>query len=251
MKVCIYILLFITLNVIGSNTPQIITAASNIWPPYIDTDNPMGGFSIEIIREAFKSENYTLELIIVPWARAEIGVKNGTYDILPDVWFTSDRKKDFYFSDPYTENIVRVISLKKDNFVYKNLSSLKDKNIAVIKGYSYSQEFVDAKHFERIETPFFINNIKMLLAGRVDLTVGDELVSKFLILNEDPNILDELHFSNKPLSRENLFIASGYTNPRHKEIIQAFNRGLKKIIMDGTYESIQKKYIKFNVVSGN
>ncbi|MBF0227118.1 MAG: transporter substrate-binding domain-containing protein [Desulfobacterales bacterium] len=110
--VCIVIVLssLLTANAIGEETKTLV-AAADPWPPFIDPQNPKEGLSLEIVRAAFKTQGYEIKMEYVPWARAESGVKNGIYDILPDVWMTEARKKELMYSVPYAKNEVKFITL--------------------------------------------------------------------------------------------------------------------------------------------
>lgn len=231
-----------------SNTSKKITAAADPWPPFVDDKNPSDGLSLEIIRAAYKTQGYEVEMVYVPWARAEAGVKDGTYDILPDVWINEDRKKEMLFSNYYATNDIKFIKQKMNPFQYNGLNSLKGKNIGVIRGYGYDEEFLNSKLFTREEAGNLIQNIRKLIAQRIDLTLEDEIVATHLIREYDLSVpssqalLPRIEFVKTPLSTNYMYISAGYKNPRHKEIIEAFNKGLKIIKENGTYETIFKKY---------
>jgi polar amino acid transport system substrate-binding protein len=64
------------------------------------------------------------------------------------------------------------------------------------------------------------------------------IVARVVIAQEDPNLLNEIRFTNNSLSSNPLHVTSGKKNPRHKEIIKAFNMGLADIKANGTYAKI-------------
>ncbi|MBN2651471.1 MAG: transporter substrate-binding domain-containing protein [Spirochaetales bacterium] len=221
---------------------KVITAAADPWPPFIIDDNDSQGLAMEIIRAAYKTQGYEVVMNIVPWARAEIGVRNGTYDLLPPTWYTEERSKVFDFSDAYAYNQVKFIKRKGDLFVYTDISDLTGKVIGVVRGYGYDDAFSTATNFKKYESADFITNIKMLVANRLDLTIEDEIVARSVIQQEDPALLDQIEFVDRPLSKKPLYLAVGLQNPRCKELISAFNKGLKVIKADGTYSKIVAKY---------
>ena len=57
---------------------NVITAAMDPWPPFIDPQHPKEGLGLEVIRAAYKTQGYTVRMEYVPWARAEAGVVDGT-----------------------------------------------------------------------------------------------------------------------------------------------------------------------------
>ena len=243
MKLFLSILLtaLFALPVSGSDTNTVVVAADS-WPPFVDPGGQSQGLSLEIIRAAYKTQGYTVEYKNVPWARAEAGVESGIYDILPDVWMTETRKKALFFSKPYASNDIKFISLKGDPFEFDGLNSLRGKQVGVIRGYGYSEEFNRSDEFKKEPVPDFMLNLKKLVTHRIDLTLEDEIVARHRIAKEAPGMFDKVRFSQKSLSRKGLYIASGYKNPRHQEIIAAFNKGLEAIQANGTFAEIMKNY---------
>ena len=111
-----------------------------------------------------------------------------------------------------------------------------------MRGYAYSQNFMDANNFKKDPSNHLFSNILKLINNRLDLVIEDEIVAKTVILRERPQLLNEVYFSPTSLLENDLFIATGYNNPRHKEIIEVFNRGLEEIRSNGTYDAIMAKY---------
>ncbi len=225
-----------------ASATQTLVAASDLWPPFIDPNNPTDGLSMEIVRAAYRSQDYEITLVYVPWARAEEETYTGVYDLLPDVWYTNARAKTLLYSTPYLTNTIRFIKLKSDPFEYDGLESLKGKVVGTLQGYNYGDAFLNDSGFVREGVDTFIANIKKLLFKRIDLTLEDEIVSKVAIARSDPAMLDKVEFCKTPLSVNQLHVASGLKNPRHEEIIAAFNKGLATIKANGIYDAILRKY---------
>lgn len=228
---------------IGSHA-QTLTIAQDPWPPFVDDDAPGQGLSIEIVRAALEPKGYTLQMNFVPWARALDGVKNAKYDILASAWFTQERSEYLAFSNSYLANEIKFIMRASDNFQYENIDSLTGKNVGVVRGYGYGDEFLTATNFKRHETKDLVSNIKKLVAGRIDLTLEDELVAKSLLAKNAPGMLKKIAFVATPLSKKEMHIAVGKANPSHQKIIQDFNEGLKEIQANGKFQELVDKYIK-------
>jgi polar amino acid transport system substrate-binding protein len=219
-----------------------VTAAADAWPPFIDPDSPGQGLSLEIARAAFATQGYVLEMEFVPWARAEAAARDGQIDILPDIWMTEERKREFVFSDPYAANEVKFILKKGSGFEYKGMDSLTGKLVGVVRGYGYNDAFKKASNFKKEEAPDVLTNIKKLVAGRLDLTLEDQIVVSAFVKKSDPRLLEQIEFTKDSLSSNNLYIASGTKNPRARELIEAFNKGLAIIKANGKYAEIMKGY---------
>lgn len=221
--------------------PEKIIAAGDPYPPFTDPAQPKQGISLQIIRAAYASQNYDVEMRFMPWARAIEGVKNGVYDILPATWWTQERTTFLLYSEPYIKSEIKFIKRKDDPFEYTGLGSLTGKTVGIVRGYGYGDDFLEATNFNRAEVAEVIQNIKKLVLGRIDLTLEDEIVARWIIKHNAPNLLQQVDFTMNSLSSKQLLVTSGLKNPRHKAIIEAFNKGLAVIKANGTYEKILRE----------
>jgi polar amino acid transport system substrate-binding protein len=222
--------------------PGIISAAADPWPPFADPEHPRQGVALEIIRAAYGTQGYSVVMHFVPWSRAESGVNSGQYDILIDVWFTQARAKQLLFSKPYASNELRFIKRREDPFEYGGLGSLNGKIVGTIRGYGYSSDFLTSKGFKREETADLMQNIRKLLANRIDLTLEDEIVAKAMINREDPLLFHQIAFTKTAFATNPLHLAAGLNNPRCTALVEAFNAGLHIIKSNKTYEKILASY---------
>ncbi|SMG50567.1 substrate-binding periplasmic protein [Dethiosulfovibrio salsuginis] len=239
----VFVLALLSLVFVASScwgADKVVTAVGDPWPPFGDPEKQSKGLAVEIAEAAMKTQGYRFEMSFMPWARAEDGVKKGTYDFLLYVWVTEARKSTMFYSEPYGENRLVFIKPKGSNFEYNGVGSLKGLTVGVVRDYGYGDEFMNAKGFNREAAPDFMTNAKKLAAGRIDLTVEDEVVASSLLMGTD--LADKIAFTENALSVEPLHVTSGLANPRHKELIEAFNRGLEEIKKDGTYDLILGHY---------
>ncbi|MBF0449396.1 MAG: transporter substrate-binding domain-containing protein [Candidatus Magnetomorum sp.] len=221
---------------------RVLNTASDPWPPFIDPQNPKGGLSIEIAKAAYATQGYKIKHKIKPWARAMDELKKGKIDIILNTWMTEERKAFLLYSDPYTANEIKFIKLIDNTFEFSGLASLTGKIIGTIRDYGYGSEFNNATNFRREPVSDININIRKLIAGRIDLTLEDEIVGRVAIAQNDPHLLEKIAFTNNSLSKKDMFVTSGLAHPNHKEIIDAFNKGLKVIKQNGTYAQIMKNY---------
>ncbi len=233
--------LFLSLVLAFQAKADTLAIAADPWPPFIDENHPEGGVSIQIIREALGRHGFDVELNIMPWARAIDGVRSGDFDILPGTWYTESRSEDLMYSEPYVANEIKFIKRAGEAFDYSGLDSLDGEVVAIIRDYGYGDAFYEATNFERDPAPELMTNIRKLVNERVDLAIEDEFVARFIISNEEPELLDQIEFVEPPYSAESLHLTSGYANPRHEEIVEAFNAGLAEMREDGTFDRIMEE----------
>ena len=213
-----------------------LIAVQNPWPPYLSPDLEGQGLSGQIVREALRRQGHELEIRFLPWARALRMVKNGGADLLVAAWWTQERSEYLRFSEPYVQNNLKFIKRKNDDFEFEGLQSLSGKRLGLVRSYGYGDQLTNAKNYHKVENLDLLANIRMLLAGRIDLTLEDELVARYIMSEDNPALLKTVAFTKSALSSKPLYVASGLSHPKNIEYVAAFNRGLKSMREDGTLD---------------
>ena len=242
MKKFVLVISLLLISSVCFGADKIIVAAGDPWPPFVDPSHPKEGLTLELVRAAFNTQGYTVKMEYVPWARAEKGVKEGKYDILANTWVTEKRKETLMYSEPYAVNRIKFIKNIDDPFEYNGIESLKGKTVGTVRGYGYGSDFLTAQGFKREESRGLITNIKKLIKKRIDLTLEDEIVARVTMAKEDPGYVNKVRFTENALSSNPLHVTSGFKNPKHKEIISSFNKGLEAIKKSGEYKKILSAY---------
>lgn len=132
--------------------------------------------------------------------------------------------------------------LKGRNIKYSKLEDLKPYTIGVGRGYSYPEKFISATYLKMEETTAAEHNIRKLLRNRIDLMVGSRKVILYLLQNNFPDSVNSLEILEPPLGALLLYVAFSKKSPDYQKKVEDFNRGLKMIKDDGTYEKILKKH---------
>lgn len=232
----------LTLLASTSTYAEKVTGAMSEWPPYFGDQLKHRGLATEIINQAMKGQNYELGVDFIPWDRAMKDTKASRTDILLGVWFSEARAKDYYYSDPYFTNRIILIKLSDNKFEYEGLESLKDKKVGTLRNYYYSKSFIDANNFKKLESSNLISNLKKLAAGRIDFAVADEYVARYVISDKMPKTKGTFDFTKNSIEEKPLHITVSRSNPKGKELISNFNKALKKMQENGSYDRIIKDY---------
>lgn len=233
-------LIFLCLSVHFSYAKSIVTANQDLWPPFVEEGIPQG-ISVDIVKESLATQGYELEFKLTPWSRALSQVKNGSVDILVATWVTQERKKYLIYSDSYISNKIKFIKRAGDSFEYYGMKSLTNKTVGVVRDYGYGDVFLNATHFEKPTSNDIETNLKKLKINRIDLTLEDEFVAKSMIRRKNLTLSD-YEFTKNSLSENSLHVTTGSINPRGREIIDAFNKGLIIIKGNGVFERILADY---------
>lgn len=197
--------------------------AAYAWEPFIDLQEDEGGTSIRLVRQVLQSQGHDIELVAMPWARSLVMLEKNKVDILPAVWFTEERTKTMLFSDQYAANRLVFIKAKGNEYEYQGLSSLYDKVVGVVRDYAYEENFLKDKNIQFSVANSLNSNVNKVIAGRVDLTLDDEIAARESI---EPELLKQIEFTKNALSEIPLYITCSKANPACEKIIKDFNRGL-------------------------
>ncbi len=214
------------------------------WRPYAAEDLPGCGFTSQIVDKAFERVGHKASFKFLPWRRAMLETEKGKYDAMYSAYHSEERAATYAVSAPYIRSQVGFCARKDSTISYKKLRGLAPYRIGVVKGYVNTPEFDQADYLEKDGAKSDVQNLKKLLKGRVDLIVIDKFVAIDHLKNT-PGIEGDLRrvkFLNPPLSMSPVFVMFSKAIPGYEKKLADFNRGLKAIIDDGTYDTILEKH---------
>lgn len=217
-------------------------AALSGWPPYSDEGLPGDGFSNDLVAEAMTRAGYTVQVTVMPWNRALNLAETGEYDALPSIWYSKERDALLKFSDPYAVNRIVFIYKAGHPFEFHSLDDLKGKTVGIQIGASYGKDFETSTLFKREGTPEPLLNIKKVAAGRIDLTLDDELVTRYNINTKIPELASQLALTKGALSEEKLYVAFSRKRPDVDKLVADFNKELAAMKADGSYQKLLAKH---------
>lgn len=217
--------------------------AGDTWPPFTDQRLADNGLAVELVSTALRRAGHTSEYVEAPWARVLRGLEQGDYDIIVAAWYSADRTRFGLFSDPYLVNRIRFLKRKgAAPQAYTSLADLQPYSIAVVRGYSYAPVFDKAPGLIRVPVLEFGMGARMLAAGRVQLTLEDELVAQHHLNSDLQEVQGALEFLPGALSESPLHILVRRSHPQHQQIIEDFNRAIAQMRADGTYQRIYQRH---------
>ena len=219
-----------------------LTIVAGRWPPYVDQSMENKGLAMEIVSSALERAGYQSAFRFEHWPRALEGVEIGIYDIVGTLWRSPDREKRFVFSAPYWVNQIKFLKKKDREVKYENLDDLSGYVIGTVSDYAYGEEFDNARTLIKIPQNHIIQNLSKLHEGDIDLTLGDEMAIRHELAQYMKTGFSEFEFLDKPLASRELYIAVSKQNPNAEKIIADFNRALREMKSDGSFETITKKY---------
>ena len=215
-----------------------LNVATSDWVPYVGKDLPEQGLAIDIVTTALKRAGYQPAVTIQTWSRTLEGVDVGVFDLIAAAWHSPDREKHYAFSKPYLFNEIKLVKRADSTFKFNSLADLNDRLIGIIPGYAYGNEIDEAQGLLRVPGTHVLQNMLRVLNGDIELTLDDERVLKHEIRHNMSANQDKLILLPKAVSRNGLHIAVSKQNPRHNEIVRAFDKAILDMKNDGEFDRL-------------
>lgn len=154
-------------------------------------------FEVEVIPRS------RLNYILKPWINKSCGKTQECENNWMVVWvnhkwgFGKDSLKNFSWIDLLSDSNA-IVSTKEKNIQYSQPSDLKGMKLAGISGHRYVgiDELVKKEQIERIDGQNEVENLKIVLANRVDVTLLPK--SAFLYYQKQNNEFNKLMMSKVP-----------------------------------------------------
>ena len=214
------------------------------YPPFnqIDPDGKLIGFDIDIANALCEKMKAECAFVTQDWDGIIPGLLAKKHDaIIASMSITEERKKAVAFTDRYYSNSLRYIAKKGSGLDPKNL---KGKTVgaqrATISAQHLEDNLKDVVSIKLYDTQE--NAYLDLASGRVDAALADMLVNyewlrsdagkDFEFIGEAINIDDQIGIAAR----------KGDT-----DLVAKFNKAIKEIRADGTYQKINAKYFPFDI----
>lgn len=240
MKIIFISLLLV--NFLFAQNKMIVLSNETSWAPYYGKDMLNGGYTTEIIVEAMKRVGYDVKIKWLNWNRAVELSKRGIYDGLGASYYTKERAKFFAYTDEISQTQTVFFKLKSSDIKYSNLNDLRGYDIGIAKGYGYPKIFLEADYLKTVDVPKLELNIKKLLKKRIDLMIGSQKAIQHLLNIRYLEQKNEIEMIMPPVDSMPLYVAFSKESKGYEQKVKDFNKGLKIIKADGTFEKIIKKH---------
>lgn len=176
---------------------DIVTVAADEWCPYNCAPGAAKpGYMIEILRLALEPAGHKVEYTVVPWSRALAEAKGGRIDAA--VGATASEYPTAVFPAESLGNSVTVLAMSPEraaSFRYTGPDSLQALKIGGAQNYSYDDGPIDAYLAKAVSagraellsgTEIQSQNLRKLLAGRIDAVIDNENVLRLAIAEIQP-----------------------------------------------------------------
>lgn len=249
MKTFINILLFSFFLCNSAFTAEVKVFFTNSMPPYLFESNEEG-LEFELIEAALKSKGHTLKVVDnVSYKRGLLQLSSSKIDGVVGNKNNSAYKKkskNVYPSNVVLKYVDCAITLKKNHIRLNNISDYKDKRVWAFKTAKkvLGEEFSKMANENPKYSEEFLQRlqVKVLIKNRIDVAISDKNIFLYqLNLNKKLNY-SKNDFDFKSISPQ----APRAIMFRNKKLRYIFNKGLKEIRKNGTYNKILTKYKKYS-----
>ena len=214
-----------------------LTMASDVWQPFTD-EFQKTRFAIDLVHSALGRAGIKPETKILDKWTVPADLKAGKYDGCGAMWYSDERAEFLLFSDAYLENRLILIGQKGSKVDVDSLTEIAGKKLILVNGYAYG-DLVDSADGVLIGYGANdIDNIIAVLEGHADYALVDELLLAHLAKEHDTKAEEKLAVGKKPLLINPLHLAVRKDIPGAQAIITSFNKQIRIMLADGSYNRI-------------
>jgi arginine/ornithine transport system substrate-binding protein len=238
-------------NAAAKDWSKVRIGTEGAYPPfnYIDKNGQLQGFDIDIAKALCKAMGVECEFVVQDWDGIIPGLRAKKYDcIIASMSITEERKKVVDFTNKYYLTPARFVA-KKGAGIEISKNGLKGKTVGVQRA-TVSENFLRDKFGKMVTVKAYATQDEAnmdLMSGRADLVFADSVVLQ-------GGLLDTKEGKNFE------FVGPGYTDKKwfgdgigiairkgEGDLRKMFNKAIKKIRKDGTYQKINAKFFDFDV----
>lgn len=210
--------------------------------PYMSESLPANGVLAEMVSEAFRRQGITVHYQIYPLRRLYHLVATGEIDGAVGVPFAADRTRNFVFSAPLVKVNYNFFARKQDHLQVGRLAELKGLRIGVVRG-GLNEQTLLAQGLKVDAVSNHEQNIRKLLAGRIDLLVSVSEYTQYLLNHHFSEAeRDQLEKLEPPFAVRAKHLVMSKKRAELSRLLPGFNRTLEKMKHDGTLAEIFRRH---------
>lgn len=237
--VCFSCLLLVGCGVNPSAGKTLRIATEPAFPPFEfqGKGGELQGFSIDLMNAIASSANFKVDFQSLPFDGIIPALQAKTVDAaISSITITQERAKTIDFSRPYFKAGL-AIAIRADNQNITGFDSLKNKKIAVQIGTTGAAK---AKSIPGVQIRSFDSAplaLQELFNGNVDAVINDAPVTLYAI---NTGNLQGIKIVQQLLTEEFYGIATA----KNSSNLALINDGLDRVLKNGTYSQIYRKWFK-------
>ncbi|TWC40114.1 amino acid ABC transporter substrate-binding protein (PAAT family) [Pseudomonas sp. SJZ079] len=211
------------------------------FAPYSFSQNPDGtpqGLDVELVDAVLREAGVEYRLRLYPWERVKQMLGRGEVEMAFQFAGTPERKAQYNLVGPIRSGItVFMASHKAVLEDWQQLSDLSPYVIGQVRGYAYQSQFdqADLQRDTRAQNPRQL--VSMLLAGRIDLIVGDR--AQLMHFVHEQHAEQQVRILPQPLAQIPRYVAFAKGDEQRA---QRFAAALQRLQSAGTLDAIFQRW---------
>lgn len=198
------------------------------YPPYTSQHLSDGGSMLALVRRAFAATGNSVQIDVLPWARAQLQLSHGKYDGLLRLWPNEVEAAKLISSRALDYSELGFFMRVDTPIKFTDLSQLRGQRVGAARGYLYPQHVMDSGIVAEDGASDLIN-LRKLAAKRFDLILLERRVGEHL-LSQNPEFAELIVWQGTVLERTPMSIGFVPVNPGQKDNwAQLFEQGMQQL----------------------
>ncbi|GLS27321.1 hypothetical protein GCM10007877_30400 [Marinibactrum halimedae] len=223
---------------------DVIRISTGEYPPLTSKYIRDNGFLNHLIKEAFAYSGVEVEFVFMPWLRSMDAAMNNEVHAT-SFWAMKEEYKQYFVPSQYSLSGDYVFYYFGDTPPFDQWESLSDFSsykIGVARGHSYTNEFWNAVK-DRTLTVEYVNdntqNLKKLIAGRLDFLLIDRAIGQYLIGQHFYNQKEQLNYLKKPIGNVPAYVLFSKSNSRALRYKALYELGVQYLMESGQLKKMR------------
>ncbi len=226
---------------VKEKTKVVVAIDATLVPmTFMNDNNELDGFEIDLMREAGKAAGLDVEFVNVEWTGLFGGLITKKYDmVISSVTILEERKQRMAFSIPYLKSGLALV-VRKDSEGVETLADAEKKNLLVGAHVGTTSYFFLDQHpgIRKRGYQQYGHAIADLIKGDIDAVVGESSGTLYY-KNRQSEDFQKLKMVGEILTEEYYGIV---LRQEDKELMQKVNNALARLIGDGTLQKLHTKW---------
>jgi ABC-type amino acid transport substrate-binding protein len=211
---------------------------SDNWPPFTGKLG-LPRVAIALVDAALARNGVEASTAILPdFAQVMEEIRTGQLDGSAALWRTPEREAFLRFSRAYLENRLVLLARKGTDLGATRLSQLEGRRVAIVGSYAYGPEVDQARGPVLVRGASDQANLELLLQGKVDYLLADELLIHELFERQGDRARVLLAAGTTPIVQRSLHLALRRDLPGSEQIIARFDEAIRAMLADGSFNRI-------------
>lgn len=239
----IVLLFFVSCSYALAEQKEIEIVTEIDWSATENVQYQKGSLVTQISTLVLEKMGYKVNLSFVPWARALRNTEVGVADGVSGIFITEERAQLLTFTDSLVNTELLLFKRRESDIAYSGtLADLKQYKIGLVRNYTYGKAFDNASYLDKVFSAQSTNNLRMLLAKRVDVIIETNRTVNFLMKEQFSKRVDEIVPLKPAFKTQDVYFAFSKKLENHQALAKQFNQALAELRKDGTIAKLENEF---------